>query len=116
MVGEQQLAVRDERVSIQRARKANVRQVEPARDHVIEVVSSDRSAAAEGIGLARWRHRATASARQGRRVHAFCTRPLNSSMSSSHAPSNGRSPRQKDWLRRASKSASDTPCCSTQVK
>ena len=41
---------------------------------------------------------------------------LKASMRSSQAATRGAQPSQKSWLRRRSKSAIDTPCCSTQVK
>ena len=93
--------------------------VEDAGQHVVGVVGPGPRAP-ERVGVGRAGHAAAprAADRAGRRRHPASARPvrsLNSVIIASQAGSRSRRPVQNRWSRRASKSASDTPCCSTQV-
>ena len=83
----------------------------------------DRIAAVDGrgfrvtpFGRAGGRPQAAAGADEPRGGHAAPVRRLNAAIISSHAGRRSCIPRQKAWSRRASKSSSATPRCSTQVK
>ena len=84
-------------------------------EDVVDVVAA---ACAQRNGRRAFRRRrpAAAGADEPRRGHAAPVRWLNAAIISSHAGSRACRPRQKPWSRRASKSASATPRCSTQVK
>ncbi len=121
VVGVEQLPVADERIRLRVAGgEADTRRVERAMEDVVDVAVASRVRAPErkrltgiGLGVA-----AGADETADRRRHdpsATPVRALNSSISSSHTVACARVCSQKDGLRRAWKSASEMPCCSTHV-
>ncbi len=122
--GVEQRAVAEERVRLAVVREPQGRGVELTAQHVVGVVAA-RVRAAERIRVARRGRRPAAAADEPRRepgrggAHNPSSTPvraLNSSISVSHSPASPCFAVQKAGSRRASKSSSETPCCSTHVK
>ena len=90
----------------------------PGLDVVDVVVASGSRATPEGARCG-VRHNATAGTDQTHAAHRHSSstpvRAFSSSISSSQPAERARTRTQKAWSRRASKSASATPCCSTHV-
>ena len=107
-------AVADEGVGVAVAGEDGVR-AERAADDVVAAVGPGGGAAEGGRGVGGDLAPAALAAERRRR-HQPRTRALSSVIIASHAVTWALSPRQNDWLLRASKSARETPCCSTQVK
>src|SRR5919106_3820411 len=115
----EQLAEAYERVPIVAIGERDVRRVDLANHHVVAVVAV-RARTAERERLVDRRGEPAALADHGRRRRyphaAIPDRALNARIASSHSGSRSRSERQNAWSSRATKSSTETPCCSTHVK
>ena len=120
----EQRAVAEKRVRLAVVREPQGRGVELTAEDMIGIVAA-RVRAPERIRVARRGRRPAAAAHEPRRepgrggAHNPSSTPvrvLNSSINVSHSPASPCFAVQKAGARRASKSSSETPCCSTHVK